>query len=100
MKTVSMPQTDFAIAIGVGVAFSCRRLVTLQISSPIVRRCARFSYSLYLIHMPVCLFCGALLEGFAGWPHQLVQPDVIGLGAFAVVVVVGLLSALLFAAGD
>jgi peptidoglycan/LPS O-acetylase OafA/YrhL len=97
MKIVPATETDIAVAIGVAAAFSCRWLVTAQIRSSIIQRCARFSYSLYLIHLPVCLFFGAMLEGFAGWSHELVQPDAIGLGAFALIIAGGLLSAWLFA---
>jgi peptidoglycan/LPS O-acetylase OafA/YrhL len=97
MKIVPATQTDIAVAISVATAFSCRWLVTVQIRTSIIQRCARFSYSLYLIHLPVCLFFGAMLEGFAGWPHALVQPDAVGLGAFTLIIAGGLLSALLFA---
>jgi hypothetical protein len=53
------------------------------------RACARsragqgFSYSLYAIHLPVCVFIGALMERFAGWPPALVQPDFRGLLALS-----------------
>lgn len=97
LKIATITATDLAAAAGIGAAFACQTLVRCPVNSRLLQRGARFSYSLYLIHLPVCLLFGALLERFARWPHTLVQPDAIGLGVFALTIGVGLLIALLFA---
>ena len=89
--------SDFLIAIGITTAVSCRELMRIGDKVSFVRRGAAFSYSLYLIHLPVCIFIGALYERFAGWPSHLVQPDGMGILAFCVMVAATLLIANLFA---
>ena len=44
-----------------------------------ITRGAGFSYSHYAIHLPVCIFIGALMEQFVQWPTTLVQPNLRGI---------------------
>lgn len=88
--------TDMMVALGLATAVSCRCLMRLG-EIALVRRGAGFSYSLYLIHLPVCLFMGALYERWLGWPGVLVQPDARGIAGFIGMVAAALVCALLFA---
>jgi peptidoglycan/LPS O-acetylase OafA/YrhL len=65
--------TDVAIALGLALAISCRSIVMLSIAPKAMQAGAQFSYSLYLIHLPVAVTVGALLEKL-GWPSVLSQP--------------------------
>lgn len=96
-KALPVAATDIAITAGIGLAFASRPLVAWQFRSAIIERCARFSYSLYLTHLPACVFFGAVLESAIRWPHSLVQPDAVGLGAVALLIACGLATAWLFA---
>jgi len=89
--------TDVIVTLGLAVAISSRALVQLGGEVAVIRRGAGFSYSLYLIHLPVCLIVGAIFQRWLGWPAQLVQPDARGLAGFAGMVVIALFAALLFA---
>jgi peptidoglycan/LPS O-acetylase OafA/YrhL len=89
--------TDAMVAIGLTLALSCRTLIEWNFSSRTIDRGARFSYSLYLVHLPLCILVGAMLERFAGWPATLVQPDGRGIAAFAAMVSIALLTSWLFA---
>jgi len=61
-----------------------------------VRTGADFSYSLYLIHVPVTVLLGGVIEHF-GWPSTLVVPGVPVYAAFAGLVISALAAAFLFA---
>jgi peptidoglycan/LPS O-acetylase OafA/YrhL len=94
---LALSMTDITIAIGIGVLFSCRSLVGWKLDSSIIRRGSGFSYSLYAVHVPVCLFFGGAIEAMAGWPSHLVQPTLGGLAVFGVTIAVALSAARLFA---
>jgi peptidoglycan/LPS O-acetylase OafA/YrhL len=89
--------TDWFVAGGLAVAMANPTILGLTSRVIAVRRGADFSYSLYATHLPVCVFIGALMERFAGWPHSLVQPDFRGILAFIVMVAGALLLARGFA---
>jgi peptidoglycan/LPS O-acetylase OafA/YrhL len=84
--------TDWCLAFGLAAAVANPTIMQWTSSVPAIPRGASFSYSLYAIHLPVCVFIGALLERFAGWPPTLVQPDLSGILAF-VVMIIGALAA-------
>lgn len=88
--------TDLAVGLGTALAIANARLLTWCPLQRPVRIGADFSYSLYLIHVPVTVFAGALLERF-GWPAALVQPGFAAYAAFAALVGVALVAAFLFA---
>jgi peptidoglycan/LPS O-acetylase OafA/YrhL len=88
---------DAAVGLGVAIAVSSPALMKWTAGMRIIARGAGFSYSLYLIHLPVCVFVGALLERWAGWPPHVVQPDAAGFAAFTVIVAVALCAAYAFA---
>jgi peptidoglycan/LPS O-acetylase OafA/YrhL len=97
LAVVPLLMTDFLVAIGITAAVSCRELMRLGDNISFVQRGAAFSYSLYLIHLPVGILIGALYERFIGWPPHLVQPDGTGILGFCAMVVATLLGANLFA---
>jgi peptidoglycan/LPS O-acetylase OafA/YrhL len=97
LKVAPPVATDVMVALGLATAISCRDLMKFGGEINLIRRGAGFSYSLYLIHLPVCLFIGALFERWLQWPAHLVQPDLHGLAGFAGMVAAALLCALLFA---
>jgi peptidoglycan/LPS O-acetylase OafA/YrhL len=89
--------TDLAVAIGLTAAITCRPLMGMTRGWSFIRRGAGFSYSLYLIHLPLCVLAGALYQRFLGWPNELVQPDLRGISGFAVMTLAVALCAHLFA---
>jgi peptidoglycan/LPS O-acetylase OafA/YrhL len=97
LKLGPLIATDVMVTLGLATAISSRGLMKLGGEIALIRRGAGFSYSLYLIHLPVCLFIGALYQRWLAWPAQLVQPDARGLAGFAGMVAIALLVALLFA---
>ncbi len=89
--------TDVCLAFGLALAVACPAILQRIGRIGAITRGAAFSYSLYAIHLPVCVFIGALLERFAGWPRGVVQPDLHGLAGFAVMLVGALTAARVFA---
>jgi peptidoglycan/LPS O-acetylase OafA/YrhL len=89
--------TDAGLAGGIALAFTCPTVMQWTARLRAVARGAGFSYSLYAIHLPLCIFVGALLERFAGWPHVLVQPNLRGFMAFGIMVISALVAARAFA---
>ncbi len=94
-----LPQgvTDWIVALGIAAAIASPPLMKISAGIPGVQRGAGFSYSLYLIHLPVCVFIGALYERLLQWPGQLVQPDVKGIAGFVGMTAMALIVAYLFA---
>jgi peptidoglycan/LPS O-acetylase OafA/YrhL len=90
--------TDWSLAFGLAAAVANPSIMQWTSGVPAIPRGASFSYSLYAIHLPVCVFIGALLERFAGWPPTLVQPDLRGIVAFLVMIIGALAAARGFAA--
>jgi peptidoglycan/LPS O-acetylase OafA/YrhL len=88
--------SDLGVAGGLALALCCREIVTFSVAERIVSRGAGFSFSLYLIHLPVGLLIGAILERL-GWPAMLVQPGLAALAAFGITLAGCLFSAHLFA---
>jgi peptidoglycan/LPS O-acetylase OafA/YrhL len=99
LKLGPLIATDIMVALGLAVAISSRELMRFGGEIGLVRRGAGFSYSLYLIHLPVCLLVGAVYQKWLQWPGQLVQPDARGLAGFAGMVVIALMVAFLFGRG-
>jgi peptidoglycan/LPS O-acetylase OafA/YrhL len=83
------------VAFGLALALSSRSLGRIG-DFQIVRRAAEFSYSLYVIHLPCCVFVAAIYERWFHWPPALVQPDLRGIAGFAGLVVVAVGAAWLF----
>lgn len=84
--------TDALLAGGLAVVVACPPVMQWTGGVRLIARGAGLSYSLYAIHLPVCVFIGAVLERFAGWPPELVQPDLRGWLVF-VMMVIGALAA-------
>lgn len=89
--------TDIMVGAGLALAVACPTVMAWPEGARAIERGAGFSYSLYLVHLPVCVFVGALLERFGHWPARLVQPDAVGLLGFAIMVAAALVTAYLFA---
>ncbi|MBV9975476.1 MAG: acyltransferase [Hyphomicrobiales bacterium] len=87
---------DLGVGIGLAIAISCRKIASAEILKSVAARGAAFSYSLYLIHLPIGVFVGGLLERL-GWPRTLVAPGLEAYTAFTLIVAVSLIAAYLFA---
>ena len=68
----------------------------LPVAEPLVGRGAAFSFSLYVLHVPVGLLIGASLERL-GWPRDLGAPGLASYSAFGLTVGATLVAAFLFA---
>lgn len=88
--------TDLMVGLGTVLAIASRRLLAWCPLRTPVRIGADFSYSLYLIHVPVTVFLGGIIEHF-GWPSTLVGPGVPAYAAFAGFVLAALAAAFVFA---
>ena len=88
--------TDLLVGFGTVIAIADRRLLAWCPLARPVRVGADFSSSLYLTHLPVAVFLGALLERF-GWPSVLVRPGPSAYAAFGAMVLAVLALAFLFA---
>jgi peptidoglycan/LPS O-acetylase OafA/YrhL len=97
LNIVPLIVTDLTAGIGIATAVCCRGLMKIGSGIRPISRGAAFSYSLYLIHLPTGIFVGALYERFAGWPSRLAQPDLKGLLGYAMMVIMALCVANLFA---
>jgi peptidoglycan/LPS O-acetylase OafA/YrhL len=95
-NAVPMLMTDTGIAIGLAIALASQPIASFRIADRIVTRGAAFSFSLYLLHLPVGLLVGAVLERL-GWPSGLAPPGPATHSAFVVTVLFALLAAYLFA---
>ncbi|MBQ0823074.1 acyltransferase [Microvirga terrae] len=87
--------TDLMVGLGTALAIANRRLLSWCPIAGSVRVGADFSYSLYLIHVPVTVFLGGLLEWY-GWPPVLVAPGAAPYGAFAGLLAGALITAFSF----
>lgn len=99
-RTRLLPQgtTHALVAIGLAAGLACNKVTRWRCEIRLIDRGARFSYSLYLIHLPVILFAGAAFQSLLAWPNALVQPDLRGISGFCTLVLVALLAAWAFAA--
>jgi peptidoglycan/LPS O-acetylase OafA/YrhL len=88
--------TDLIVGFGTALAIANRRLLRWCPFERPVRTGAGFSYSLYLVHLPVAVLCGALLERI-GWPAALVVPSSSAYAVYAGMVLVVLAVAFAFA---
>jgi peptidoglycan/LPS O-acetylase OafA/YrhL len=97
-RTAILPAlaTDLGVGIGLMLAVSCRRIADAPILEPLAARGASFSYSLYLIHLPVGVFAGAILQRL-GFPETLMLPGLRAYAAFALIATTALLVAMGFA---
>jgi peptidoglycan/LPS O-acetylase OafA/YrhL len=93
---VSATLTDLGIGAGLAVALSCPIIANGDVLSRFAAKGASFSYSLYLIHLPLGVFVGGLLERL-GLPSVLMQPGPLALAAFALTVASAITGAMLFA---
>jgi peptidoglycan/LPS O-acetylase OafA/YrhL len=96
LKIVPLTATDIVVAISIAIAISSRTLMQFG-DLAFVRRGAGLSYSLYVVHFPVCMFVAALYERWLQWPAGLVQPDLSGVAGFVGIVAIALSVAWLFA---
>jgi peptidoglycan/LPS O-acetylase OafA/YrhL len=83
MKSVPLETIDAGIAIGLALALACRPILGFRVPGPLVYRGAAFSFSLYLLHIPVGLLAGAVLET-VGFPRELAPPGSVSFAAFVV----------------
>jgi len=88
--------TDLMVGLGTALAIANGRLLSWCPLAGPVRIGADFSYSLYLIHVPVTVFLGGLLEWY-GWPSLLVRPSASAYAAFAGLVLGAIVAAFAFA---
>jgi peptidoglycan/LPS O-acetylase OafA/YrhL len=88
--------TDLGVGLGLALAVSCRNIANASILEPLAARGAGFSYSLYLIHLPVAVLAGAVLQRL-GFPATLMLPGPGAYAAFLVIAAVALSAAMLFA---
>ncbi|WP_375457870.1 hypothetical protein [uncultured Enterovirga sp.] len=95
LRAVPIALTDIGIAVGLGLAVACPRILALDCGR-LVRRGAEFSFSLYALHVPVAIMTGALLESVLG-RHGIEIPGPWAYSAFALALAVVLLVSDLFA---
>jgi peptidoglycan/LPS O-acetylase OafA/YrhL len=95
-KTAPVLVTDAAIALGLALALASRPISALRIAEPIVRRGAAFSFSLYVLHLPIGVLIGAALEKL-GWSKELMPPGPAAYSAFCLTAVGALGFTYLFA---
>ncbi|MGZ3411894.1 MAG: acyltransferase family protein [Xanthobacteraceae bacterium] len=96
LKVMPPYATDIMVSLGIAVAISSASLMKFG-RNTLIRRGAGFSYSLYLIHLPLALLVGATYERWLHWPAQLVQPDGRGLAGFFGMILIAIAVAWLFA---
>jgi len=89
--------TDVMVGAGLAAAVACPIVTGWAGGNRAIERGAASSYSLYLVHLPVCVFVGALMERWFGWPMHVVQPDARGLAAFAAMTALAFCAAYVFA---
>lgn len=87
--------TDLIVGLGTALAIANRPLLSWCPFKHPVRIGADFSYSLYIIHLPVTVFLGGVLEWY-GWHSMLVRPSISAYAAFAGLVTTALVSAFAF----
>jgi peptidoglycan/LPS O-acetylase OafA/YrhL len=88
--------TDLGVGLGLAAAVACRPIANAPVLEGLAARGAAFSYSLYLIHLPVGVLAGALLQRL-GFPETLMLPGARAYAAFALIAAAALLSAIGFA---
>jgi peptidoglycan/LPS O-acetylase OafA/YrhL len=96
MQVVPIYGTDLIVGLGTALAVANKRLLRWGLFGRPIRIAADFSYSLYLIHIPVTVFLGGVIEHF-GWPSRLVAPGVPAYAVFAGLVAASLVLAALYA---
>ncbi len=88
--------TDLGVGIGLTLAVACRGIANASVLEGLAARGASFSYSLYLIHLPVGVLAGAILQRL-GFPATLMQPGPRAYAAFALIAAAAISAAMLFA---
>lgn len=88
--------TDLVVGLGTALAITHQRLLSWNPLSRPIRIGADFSYSLYLIHVPVTVFLGGIVELY-GWSSQLVAPGPQVYAVFAGFLIAALAISFLFA---
>jgi peptidoglycan/LPS O-acetylase OafA/YrhL len=88
--------TDLGVGIGLTLAVACRGIANAPVLERLAARGASFSYSLYLLHLPVGVFAGAILQRL-GFPQTLMLPGPRAYAAFALIAAAALSAAMLFA---
>jgi peptidoglycan/LPS O-acetylase OafA/YrhL len=96
LQAVPPVGTDLVVGLGTALAIANPRLLAWCPLPGPIRTGADFSFSLYLIHVPVTVLLGALLERF-GWPPSLVAPGLPAYLAFSFLVTGALVAAFAFA---
>lgn len=95
LQIVPIYGTDLMVGLGAGLAIANRRLLSWCPLRGPVRTGADFSYSLYLVHVPVAVLAGGILERFGG-PSVLVPPGPVAYAVFAALLGAALATAFLF----
>lgn len=88
--------TDLMVGLGTALAIANRRILAWCPLQRPIRIGADFSYSLYLIHVPVTVFLGGIVEHL-GWPSRLVAPGPHVYAVFIGFVIAALAAAYVFA---
>jgi peptidoglycan/LPS O-acetylase OafA/YrhL len=96
LQAVPPVGTDLIVGLGTALAIANSRLLAWCPLPGLVRTGADFSFSLYLIHVPVTVLLGAFLERL-GWPPSLVAPALPAYLAFSFLVTGALAAAFAFA---
>ncbi|MBA1157509.1 acyltransferase family protein [Microvirga mediterraneensis] len=96
MQIAPVYTTDLMVGLGTALAIANGRLLGWCPLRKPVGIGADFSYSLYLIHVPVTVLLGGVIEHF-GWPSTLVVPGIPVYAAFAGLVISALMASFLFA---
>ncbi|MBB4039590.1 peptidoglycan/LPS O-acetylase OafA/YrhL [Microvirga flocculans] len=95
LQIVPVYGTDLMVGLGAGLAIANRRLLSWCPLRGPVRTGADFSYSLYLIHVPVAVLAGGMLERLGG-PSVLAPPGPVAYAVFAALLGAALATAFLF----
>jgi len=77
--------TDTAIALAMAVALASPAVLRFAVLPRLAGWGAAFSFSLYVLHLPLAILIGAMLET-AGWPPTFAQPGQASFSAFAITV--------------
>ena len=96
-KSLPLAATDTGIAVGLALALASRPIAQLRVAEAWVQRGAAFSFSLYLLHVPLGLLIGAALERL-GWSRDLAPPGMAAYSAFGLTVGLSMIAAWAFAA--
>ncbi len=94
LRSESGLETNMIIAAGAALAIACRPLTSFPLAPRFFGWAARFSYTLYAIHLPLVFLVVALFQS-AGFPRNQVPPSLAPFMEFGVTIAVCLSAAYL-----